>query len=329
MKRSRLGTAKPLTVCSRAASICPMAPPYVSVNLDLDRVRRNTAEVKARVGVELWATVKADAYGLGAARVAEALAGGVDGFCVFSLEEATAIDLWNRTGKPAIAMGPPTTLDPQAWIAAHVRPAVTTVDQARTLADTDPILCVDTGMQRFACPAAEVGAVLEAGRIREAFTHATRVEHARRLRQITAGHSLKLHAAATALLNEPEARLDAVRPGLALYQGALTVTAKLLEARRSSGPIGYGGWTSETGHHGTIGIGYAHGLRPGPVTVNGRRQRTAEVGMQSAYVTLDPADRVGDRVTLLGDGLTEFDVATAWGTPPHQILLSMAKLASG
>jgi len=174
-----------------------MTSPHVQVSIDLGQVRRNAEELAARVKAPVWATIKADGYGLGAARVAAALADVVDGFCVFALEEATAINLWELTHKPAIALGPPSTLDPQRWLEAHVRPAVSTVDQALQLADAAPLLCVDTGMQRFACPAENVGAVLDAGGIQEAFTHATRMEHVTRLRKLTAGRSLRLHAAAT------------------------------------------------------------------------------------------------------------------------------------
>src|SRR3954454_15388418 len=118
---------------------------HVRVTVDLGRVRRNAADVAARVGVPVWATVKADAYGLGAARVARALAGvgGVAGFCVFALEEATSIDLWKLTGKPAITLGPPATLDPGPWLEARVRPAVSTAEQAGRLTRARPILCVD------------------------------------------------------------------------------------------------------------------------------------------------------------------------------------------
>lgn len=301
-----------------------MTSPHVNVTIDLARVRKNAAEVAARVGVPVWATIKADAYGLGASRVAAALADVVEGVCVFALAEAVAIDLWKLTGKPAIALGPPETLDPDRWIEAHVRPAVATVDQALQLADAAPVLCVDTGMQRFACPAADVGAVLEAGNINEAFTHATRVEHVRRLREATVGRKLRLHAAATGLLDEPEARLDAVRPGLALYRGAVRTRARLADVRRSAGAIGYGGWRSESGFHGVILAGYSHGLRPGPVMLNGRRQRITEIGMQSAYVTLDEGDRMGDEVVLLGEGLTEAEVGFAWEATPHHAVLVMA-----
>ena len=303
-----------------------MVSQHLRVTVDLARVRRNAADVAARVRVPVWATIKADAYGLGAAEVARALRDvpGVAGFCVFALDEATSIDLWNLTGKPAIALGPPATLDPETWVEAHVRPAVSTVDGALQLADARPILCVDTGMQRFACPPERVDEVIAAGAIDEAFTHATRLEHVTRLRELTAGRRMVRHAAATALLEEPAAYLDAVRPGLALYQGAVRVVARLADVRRSAGPIGYTGWVSETGHHGVILAGYSQHLRAGPVIVNGRRQRITEIGMQSAYVTLHPDDRVGDEVVLLGAGVTETDVAAAWKATPHQALLTLA-----
>jgi len=305
-----------------------MLSPQVQPHIDLARIRANARDLAARTRTPIWATIKADAYGLGAARVAPALADLVEGFCVFALEEAQAIDLWNLTHKPAIALGPPSTLDPAPWLAAHVRPAVSTIEQARALAPARPILCVDTGMQRFACPVPDVPAVLDAAPIDEVFTHATRLEHVERLRQATAGRKVRLHAAATALLDEPAARLDATRPGLALYRGAVRTTAPLADVRTSSGLVGYGGWKSQTGHHGAIIAGYSNGLRPGPVLVNGRRQQITEVGMQSAYVTLHPDDQLGDPVTLLGDTLTESDIAFAWSVTPHHALLTMAQMGT-
>ena len=305
-----------------------MVSQHVRVEVDLARVRRNAADVAARVGVPVWATIKADAYGLGAARVAAALADvpGVAGFCVFALAEATSVDLWNLTGKAAITLGPPQTLDSRPWIDAHVRPAVSNAAEAARLVPARPILCVDTGMQRFACPPDRVADVIEAGKIDEAFTHATRLEHVVRLRQLAGGRPIRLHAAATALLDDPRARLDAVRPGLALYRGAVRARVRLVEARPSTGPVGYSGWPSETGHHGVIISGYSNHLRPGPVVVNGRRQRITEVGMQSAYVTLHAEDRPGDEVVLLGEGLTEDELAPAWGATPHQVLLTLASM---
>jgi alanine racemase len=51
-----------------------------------------------------------------------------------------------------------------------------------------------------------------------------------------------------------------------------------------------------------------------------------EVGMQSAYVTLHESDRAGDEVILLGEGLTQADIAFAWGVTPHHALMVMATM---
>jgi alanine racemase len=303
-----------------------MRSAHVRVQINWEQVRRNAAELAAQTGVGLWAVIKADAYGLGAASAAAALADRVEGFCVFALEEAEAIDLWNLTHKPALALGPPSSLDPARWLTAHVRPAVSTVEEAAALKIAHPILCIDTGMQRFACPPHQIDAALSAGEIDEAFTHAIRLEQSLRLVELTRGRGLKLHAAATALLEEPAARLNAVRPGLALYRQAVRVSTTLAEARASTGPIGYTAWKNSHGFHGAILAGYSNGLRPGPVLINARRQRIMEVGMQSAYVTLHENDRAGDEVVLLGDELAEVEIAFAWCVTPHHALMAMATM---
>ena len=77
----------------------------VQVVVDLARVRANAVEIRRRVGVDVLAVVKADAYGLGAARVVAAIADLVAGFCVFSLAEALAADLWRIGHKPILAFG--------------------------------------------------------------------------------------------------------------------------------------------------------------------------------------------------------------------------------
>lgn len=299
---------------------------YVMVRIDLGRVRTNARSVRERTGVPVLAVIKADAYGLGAAAVAEALADVVDGFCVFSLAEAVAINLWNLTGKEAIALAPPSTLDPQPWREAHVRPAVTTLEQAARLAPAGAVLSVDTGMQRFNCPESQVREILATGTIQEAYTHATRIEHVQRLRELTSGYSLRLHAAGSALLDQPGAHLDSVRPGLALYRGAVRVSTRLVEAGDSAGPIGYTGWQSTTGRHGVILAGYFNGLRAGMCVVNGVRRRIPEVGMQSAFVELGPGDHVGDEVVLLGDDLSPNDLAPACQSSPQEALVRLCGL---
>jgi alanine racemase len=296
------------------------ASPHVSVHIDLARVRQNVNDVRRRAGrAEVHAVVKADAYGLGATEVALAIADFVDGYVVFDAAEAAKAGL-AALGKPILALGPS---DLDLCLAHGVRPAVWSVEQARAMRAAGPALSVDTGMQRFACPPDEVERALEAGGCREALTHATNVDAVRRLLALAGGRGLRLHAAGSALLDEPAAQLDLVRPGLALYRGAVSVRTRCVEVRDSKGPVGYTGFAAR--RHGVILAGYSHGLRPGPCLVDGKRREVAEVGMQSAFVALEPGD-AGAEVVLLGDGLGEDQVAAEWGTTPHEALLHLARM---
>lgn len=296
------------------------------VHIDLERIRANVRSIARQTNVPVIAVVKADAYGLGARPVALALRDLVEGFYTFSLAEAAAADLHRATGLPTLALEPKPLDDPAAYLEHGVRPAVWTEDNARRLQRVRPVLSVDTGMQRFAAPPDQVDAILRAGDIREAFTHATRHEHVEKLLAAAGGRGLKLHAAGTALLDEPRAYLHATRPGLAMYRGAVRVTARLVEATDSDQPAGYTGFVIP--RHGVILAGYSDGLRKGPCLVNGSRRQILEVGMQSAFVELGPSDRVGDPVTLLGDGLSESDIAPAWATTPQEVLLRLAQLST-
>ena len=300
--------------------------PHVTVRVDLQVVRENVDRIARQTKVPVIAVVKADAYGLGADRVVPAIADLVDSFCVFGLAEARTLDLRLRADKLCLAIGPPTLADSQEYLEARARPAVFTVAQAQELMNARPVVCVDTGQQRFACPAADAPAVIAAGGCDEAFTHASTLDQVRLLRQAVGGLVSRIHAAGSSLLGEQEALLDAVRPGRALYRGAVRVWAPLVEVRKSTGPAGYTGFQSP--YHGVILVGYSHGLRPGPCLVNGRPARVLEVGMQSSFIQTDAADRAGDEVVLLGDSLTELQAADAWGTTPHEVLVRLTGLGT-
>src|SRR4051812_46470655 len=128
------------------ASVTTSSAVHVAVHLDI--IRRNAQAIAARVGVPVLATVKANAYGLGAAKIAEAIADAVDGFCVFSLAEAIDARLWDTAKRPILAMGPPPgDVDASTYLAHHVRPAVSTVADAHRLRAAHPVLSIDTGMQ--------------------------------------------------------------------------------------------------------------------------------------------------------------------------------------
>ena len=314
----------------------------VRIEIDLGRVRRNAAAIAAATGVPILAVVKADAYGLGATPVAEALTDLGDrlgGFYVFDAAEAVAADLYRRTGRRTIALHGDST-DADDYRSAHVHPVVWTADRAAALRGARPVLSLDTGQQRFGCPAVDADVVLRAGDCPEAMTHATRPEQAEHLRRFaaTVPERLVLHAAGSALLGTPAAWFDAVRPGLALYAGAVRASAPLVEVRDAAGPAGYTGFC--VSRFGVVRAGYRDGLRPGPCRVGGRPSRVLEVGMQSAFVELAAGDRAGDEVMFLGcddaaaapddlsggrsgGAVSETDLSRAWGVSPQEVLVRL------
>ncbi len=299
--------------------MCPS--PHVSVRIDLERVAANAQAIRQRAGVPVIAVVKADAYGLGIERIARAVADIVDRFCVFSLAEAAEAGLFKAFGKPVLVLCPAASATASDFVTQGARPAVWDEASAGAWRDARPILSVDTGMQRFSCAAEEIEAVLKAGGCDEAFTHAIRRGQVDQFLSLVGGRGLKLHAAGSSLLEEPLARLDAVRPGLAIYRGAARVATMLREVRDTRGPAGYSGFAAR--RHGVIPAGYANGLAVGPCLINGRISRVVEVGMQSAYVECAVADKPGDEVVLLGDIITEAEIALAWGSSPQEVLVRL------
>ncbi|RMF71562.1 MAG: hypothetical protein D6744_17770 [Planctomycetota bacterium] len=294
-----------------------MRSTHVSVQIDLDRVRLSAEHIRSATGVPLIAVIKSDAYGLGAVQVADALEGIADDFAYFSVAEAREV------GRPGIVLGPPDEA-PSTYAELRLRPAIGSLADARRYARIPSAVNVDTGMQRFGCDPESLDDILADASACEIFTHAVELSAAMLLRECAGGRGLPLHAASTSLLDAPEAWLDAVRPGLALYRGAVRVTTRLAVVRETRGRVGYGGL--ECPRVGVIMVGYSHHLRPAPVVVNGRRQRVLEVGMNTAFVSLAADDREGDEVILLGEELDEIEVAKTLGVRPHEVLCSYAGL---
>jgi len=288
-----------------------MRSPHVQVTINLDQVRASAEDIRRRTRVSLIAVIKADAYGLGAREVANALAGLANEFAYFSIDEARVV------GRPGLTIGPPLG-DPEEYRALRVRPAISALADAERFRNLPVAIKVDTTGQRFGCPPEELDALAARCNVRDYFAHATTVEAAQRLRAACGHRGRPMHAALSCLLDCPPAWLDAVRPGLALYQGAVRVTSRLNAVHTPTGPIGYTGVSAP--HVGVFLAGYSNFVRPGPVLINGRRQRILEAGMNTSYVTVDPTDRPGDEVVLLGDGLTEEELASYFGTRPHEIL---------
>jgi alanine racemase len=295
----------------RASDRGNMRSKHLIVRIDLDRIRASAEEIRSRTRVPLIAVIKADAYGLGAARVADVLGPVADDFAYFSIDEA------RRVGRPGLVLGPPTG-DPREFGELHLRPSVTSRHEAARFAGLPVAIHVDTGMHWLGCLPDELDDLLARSSATEVFTHAVDASSAQLLASLRKQRSLRMHAAATSLLDCPQAWLDAVRPGLALYVGAVRVSGRLLKVYAARGPVGYTRLKSEC-----VGImqgGYSNGVLSATAVINRRRQRILEVGMNTCLISVDASDRAGDEVVLLGDGLTEAELASELHVRPHEIL---------
>jgi alanine racemase len=294
-----------------------MRSPHVQVVVNLDQVRASAEAIRDRARVAVIAVVKADAYGLGAARVADVVAPVVSEFAYFSVAEAREI------GRPGLVIGPPDAAAAE-FRELRLRPTVSNLADAERYRGLPVAIEVEAGMQRFGCPPEGLDALSAACDVVEYFAHATTLESALRLKAAVAARGKRYHAAASALLDQPAAWFDAVRPGLALYRHALRVAARLHLVRRTEGPAGYSGFDCPLA--GVILAGYASGLAPGPVLINGRPQRIIETGMNTAFVTVDPPDRAGDEVVLLDETLNVDVLAAHHRARPHEILCRYAAM---
>ncbi len=295
-----------------------MRSSHVTVTIDLERVRANADAIRTRTQVPLIAVIKSDAYGLGAEPVAEALHEVATEFAYFSVDEAAVVR------RPGLLIGPMQGADPQLCAALDVRPTVENESDARACARIPVTVNLDTGMQRFGCDLDRVRAIVAHGNVRDIFTHANSPAAARQLEQSCRPFGVPLHAAASALLDAPEAWLDAVRPGFALYDGAVRVATRLTHVRETLGGVGYTG--VEAGRIGVFLAGYSHGVRPAPVVINGRRQRMLEVGMNTTIVSAHPDDRVDDEVLLLGPALAAQELASELHVRPHEVLCAYTSI---
>ena len=363
----------------------PAAPPRLAhrapsvVTVSTAAIAANTALMREYCATPLMAVVKADGFGLGAEAVARAaLAGGATELGVATCDEALGLRAAGITAPILVWM-----LHPGAPLVEAVRSDITlscpsthvlalVADAAAEAGVRARVeLEVETGMHRSGCPepewsalfaaalAAQDGGLLE---IAGVWTHfgvtdddpaAFATPLARLDAAWTAAHRAGLrprrrHAASSlAAAVSPEARLDLVRVGAALF-GIEPVPARALglapAARwettiaqvRDVGPgdpVGYGQQyrTARAGRLALLPVGYADGVPrsawPGvTVSVNGlRHPLVGAVSMDQCVVDVSGTDaEVGDRVVLLGDpghgepSLREWSLIL--GTIPQEVL---------
>jgi alanine racemase len=361
------------------------------VEVDLAAIVGNARTVRALTNADVFAVVKADGYGHGAVAVARALtsARAVAGFAVSLVEEGVTLRDAGVTA-PVLVMGPSQHGGEDDMVMAGLTPVIGCAEDLAALAaiatrraqTIDAHLKVDTGMGRLGVPVDDAPALaVDAARAGIAIvglmTHfacadsddpedpqsMTR-DQLRRFGEVdravtAAGAPLRVRHAANSsgALLFPEARLDLVRTGIAIYgNGRWPRAAEAAAPRRSAmrlvtevaqlrviaegTSVGYGAtWRAERASRVAIlPLGYADGLprrASGRAFVAIRGQRVPLVGVISmdiavADVTDVPEVAVGDAAVLLGraSGGASISVAEygAWaGLSEYEVTCGMSK----
>jgi alanine racemase len=318
--------------------------------LDLGAIRHNAETLlRAAAGAELWAVVKADAYGHGAVDVARAaLEAGASALCVATLPEALEL----RAAQPEariIVMGP--VADDELSAARSAR--VELVAASGRIPENVPVhLELDTGMGRWGLselpsPTRDVVGVMSHFAASEADPDFTRTQ-IDRFREATASVSgVQRHLANSAgALRFPEAAFDAVRCGIALYgispfgtnpgdddlEPALRWESQLALVKRldKGESAGYGRrFVAERPTWiGVVPVGYADGFRRDltgtRVLVDGEpRPVVGTVSMDAFAVELSAELAQGTPVTLIGDGIFVESHARVAGTIGYEIVTGL------
>jgi alanine racemase len=300
------------------------------LRIDVGALRRNVATVRRTLdGSELWAVVKANAYGHGALDCgAAALDAGATALCTATVGEALAL-----RGKLPLArlivLGPYS----RAELAQAGEGGLELVTADGTIPEGVPVhVKLDTGMGRWGVSELSSPSRDVVGVMTHLATADTDLDFARvqleRFREATASLAgVTRHAAnSAAALRLPEARLDAARCGIALYglspfgadpadDGLEPVLSwrselALVKLLRAGASTGYGRRfvAAHDTWVGIVPVGYADGFRRDlsgtEVLVEGERRRVVgTVSMDAVVVELAHELPAGTTVTIVGDGI--------------------------
>ncbi|MDB4983249.1 MAG: alr [Myxococcales bacterium] len=373
------GNLAPLSELDIRTSIRPTI-----AEIDLGVIQRNFRRVRDAVGtsVAVWGVVKADAYGHGAVPVGQALEPLCNALAVSLVEEGMELRAAGVRA-PIVVLGAYYGRQHGDVLSERLTPVVYDLAElerfgeaaARRGRRADVHVKIDTGMSRLGVATAELPRLL--ARLREltslrlagVCTHfasadlpdaAPTTEALARFRACldlvrAAGFSgLVNHAAnSAAAVRFPEARFDAVRPGLALYgampssnvslpglEPALRLTTRVMAIHELAPgtTVSYGGtWrASRPSRIATLPLGYADGyprhVRDAFVLARGKRVPLVGVvcmDMLMVDVTDVPGASVDDLVTLVGvdgaEAISVDDLARWAGTVNYEILCGISK----
>jgi len=337
-------------------------PPPLRLTLDLDALVANWRALDALSGTaSAGAAVKADAYGLGARRVAMALRGaGCSDFFVAHWSEA--VDLLDvlPAGNIAVLHGPQNPADAVFARDNGLRPVINSLHQARIWQEAGGGVCdlmVDTGINRLGLPLADLSDPVITGlQVDVLHSHLASADEdvpqneAQRLRWLEA-QGLVQHRRAS-LANSAGIALGSAyhgqltRPGIALYGGVPSAAlagqikqvaqpeAQVIQTREleAGDQIGYNATftAAEPMRVGVVSLGYADGyLRcwsgKGAMLADGLRLPVlGRVSMDMTVIDLSHAPQVGE-----GDWLAlDYDLPAASATSglsQYELLTSLGR----
>ena len=316
--------------------------------VDLGAVRRNARTLlRTLEGAQLWAVVKADAYGHGAVDVAGVvLDEGAGALCVATVPEALELRAEFSLAR-ILVMGPTSSSREVAEARAANLELVIWNDEIPEGVRVH--LKLDTGMGRWGLaelpkpPAEVVGLMSHLATADSDPTFADRqVELFRRATEPYA--DLMRHIAnSAAALRLPSARFDAARCGVALYglspfgedpaadglEPALSWRSYLAQVKRleTGQSTGYGRnfVADRPTWIGIVPVGYADGFRRDmtgtEVRVSGEPCRVVgTVSMDAFAVELQDEEPVGAPVTILGHGVLAESHARVAGTINYELV---------
>jgi alanine racemase len=326
-----------------------------TLHIDLNAVVENWRALDRQSATQTGAVVKADGYGLGAGRVAKALAGaGVRTFFVAAAEEATALRA-SLGPDPVIYVfsghmaGDTQTLSDLGAVPLLNSPEQVARHQAH-LPDHPFGLQLDTGMNRLGIEiedwspemSQEASLVMSHLACADTPDHGGNKDQLKAFLDMTAGILAPRSLAATGgILLGPEYHFDMTRPGIGLYgglpfEGAQSVAQLDLQViqTRTVNPgeaVGYAhAFIAETPRViATVAGGYADGLiraMSGTATLFAGDTPCPLVGRVSMdLLTIDVThlEKVPDHLTILGPYQSVDQLADAAGTIGYEILTSL------
>ncbi len=334
-----------------------------TLTIDLDAIAANWRALDRLSGPETQtaAVVKADAYGLGAARIARALAqAGARRFFVAIAEEGAAVRQALGPGPQICVLSGHVAGDTEMIGDLDLTPMLNSIDQVTRHLEALPGhpfgMQIDTGMNRLGMKAAEWQAtapfLLEAGPelLMSHLACSDEDGHPMNAAQLAAFHDLtdgtgvpRSLSATGGILLGPDYHFDLTRPGVGLYGGqpfdgaARVVTLSLpvvqIHELEPGETVGYSAtWTAEApARTATVVGGYADGLpralSNAAVLWHGDTPcpLVGRVSMDFITVDISHLDEIPQTLDILGPNQTIDDLASSAGTIGYEMLTALSQ----